>query len=102
VIAIRDGNVRAFDIAMEAGYTDLIERGTFLTIEKARSMVIRTLCRRVYSIMNTTRISMETFKKALELAGLEVDMEEVECMLAVLIFKVNIVDSECSKCLICC
>jgi hypothetical protein len=81
--------VRAFDIAMEAGYAHLIDRGTFLTIEKARSMVIRTLCRRVYSIMNTTRISMETFKQALEFAGLEVDMEEVECMLAVLIFKVS-------------
>ncbi|KAI8583585.1 hypothetical protein K450DRAFT_221832 [Umbelopsis ramanniana AG] len=87
VSAIREGNVRAFDVAMESGYAHLIDRGTFLTIEKARSMVIRTLCRRVYSIMNTTRISMETFKQALEFAGLEVDMEEVECMLAVLIFK---------------
>lgn len=86
--AIRDGNVRAFDEAMESGYTELINRGTFLTIEKARSMVIRTLCRRVYAIVNSTRISMDTFKQALEFAGLDVDMEEVECMLAVLIYKV--------------
>jgi hypothetical protein len=88
VNAIRQGNVRAFDLAMESGYTQLINRGTFLTIEKARSMVIRTLCRRVYAIVNSTRISMDTFKQALEFAGLEVDMEEVECMLAVLIYKV--------------
>ncbi|GAB5590259.1 COP9 signalosome (CSN) subunit [Umbelopsis nana] len=87
VNAIRQGNVRAFDLAMESGYTQLINRGTFLTIEKARSMVIRTLCRRVYAIVNSTRISMDTFKQALEFAGLEVDMEEVECMLAVLIYK---------------
>ncbi|CAO3673307.1 unnamed protein product [Umbelopsis vinacea] len=87
VNAIRDGNVRAFDVAMDSGYTELINRGTFLTIEKARSMVIRTLCRRVYGIVNSTRISMDTFKQALEFAGLDVDMEEVECMLAVLIYK---------------
>jgi hypothetical protein len=31
---------------------------------------------------------MDTFKQALEFAGLDVDMEEVECMLAVLIYKV--------------
>ncbi|KAG2174209.1 hypothetical protein INT43_004230 [Umbelopsis isabellina] len=87
VTAIREGNVRAFDMAMESGYTELVNRGTFLTIEKSRSIAIRTLCRRVYAIVNSTRISMDTFKQALEFAGLEVDMEEVECMLAVLIFK---------------
>ena len=46
----------------------------------------------------STRIPISTFQLALELHGVEVDVEEVECMLANMVFRVSRTSSSsCSK-----
>lgn len=46
--AIRQGNLFLFDSTFSKLQRPLIARGTWLTIEKARSLVIRTLFRKMY------------------------------------------------------
>ena len=43
-----------------------------------------------------TRIPIQTFKKALEFEGMNVEIEEAEWMLANMIYKVNIFEGCCS------
>jgi hypothetical protein len=46
-IAIRQGNLHLFDSTFSKLQKPLIALGTWLTIEKARSLVIRTLLRKM-------------------------------------------------------
>ncbi|KAI8814710.1 hypothetical protein BJ742DRAFT_765927 [Cladochytrium replicatum] len=88
VRAIREGNVKLFDESFIENERRLIRHGTYLTVERCRAVCVRTLFKRVWLVneMNT-RIPMRVFQTALHLSGTEVDMLEVECMLANMIDK---------------
>ncbi|KAI8079405.1 hypothetical protein BDF21DRAFT_340522 [Thamnidium elegans] len=86
--AIRIGDVKAFNVALTMSEPLLIRQGTYFAIEKAESIAIRQLFRKVYLILGmNTRIPIQTFKQALDFEGLHVDLEEAEWMLANMIFK---------------
>ncbi|KAI9307299.1 hypothetical protein BJ944DRAFT_24838 [Cunninghamella echinulata] len=86
--AIKLGNVKAFNEALTKSESTLIRQGTYFAVEKAQSIAMRQLFRKVYQVLDkSTRISVPTFKTALEFVGLEVDMEETEWMLANMIYK---------------
>ncbi|KAI8089894.1 uncharacterized protein BX664DRAFT_334166 [Halteromyces radiatus] len=86
--AIKCGNVKAFNEALVRSETTLIRQGTYFAVEKAQSIAMRQLFRKVYQVMgNSSRLAIPKFKAALELVGLEVDMEETEWMLANMIYK---------------
>ncbi|OLL27119.1 Protein CSN12 [Neolecta irregularis DAH-3] len=86
--ALRSGNLREYDLALVAGETEFITRRTYLTVERARVLAVRNLFRRTWLLSDTnTRLSIETFRVALQVSGISVDLEEVECMLANMIYK---------------
>ncbi|KAI7890663.1 uncharacterized protein EV154DRAFT_510577 [Mucor mucedo] len=86
--AIRIGDVKAFNVALTSSEPLLIRQGTYFAIEKAESIAIRQLFRKVYLVLGmNTRIPIQTFQKALDFEGLHVDLEEAEWMLANMIFK---------------
>lgn len=88
--AIKEGNVKQFNNALTVSEPLLIRQGTYFAIEKAESIAIRQLFRKVYLVMGSnTRIPISTFNKSLTLEGLDVDIEEAEWMLANMIFKVR-------------
>ncbi|KAF9212257.1 COP9 signalosome (CSN) subunit [Podila verticillata] len=88
VIAIKTGNVRMFDEALATGSSRLVSLGTYLTVERARGVVVRVLFKKVYTAMNkSTKLEVSLFKTALAYVGVDVDDEEVECMLANMIYK---------------
>ncbi|KAG0024046.1 COP9 signalosome (CSN) subunit [Podila clonocystis] len=88
VIAIKTGNVRMFDEALAMGSSRLVSLGTYLTVERARGVVVRVLFKKVYTAMNkSTKLEVSLFKTALAYVGVDVDEEEVECMLANMIYK---------------
>ncbi|KAF9425715.1 COP9 signalosome (CSN) subunit [Podila epigama] len=88
VTAIKTGNLRMFDEALVKGGSRLISLGTYLTVERARGVVVRGLFKKVYLAMNKdSKLDISHFKTALWFVGFEVDDEEVECMLANMIFK---------------
>jgi len=93
---IRSGNLQAFDSALEAREEDYVKRRIYLTLERGRDIALRNLFRRVFIINEkNTRIPVEEFRKAMgfSLAGKdggtrkEVEPEEVECLLAGMIYK---------------
>ncbi|KAL1920397.1 uncharacterized protein VTP21DRAFT_774 [Calcarisporiella thermophila] len=86
--AIRTGNVKAFDDALYRAERPLVQRGTYLTVERARSVVIRTLFKKVFNIMGREhKLPLSYFRNALECVGMKTEMPEVECMLANMIYK---------------
>ena len=108
--AIRRGDLRGFDLALEAGEPDFVKRRIYLTLERARDICLRNLFRKVFLFggwevgkgreegkeVRRTRVPLKEFVKAVEVAegrneGEEVEREEVECLLANMIFKVSAV-----------
>ncbi|KAJ3024292.1 COP9 signalosome (CSN) subunit [Thoreauomyces humboldtii] len=91
VLAIRTGDVRLFDASLYALQTELVDRGTYLTVERAREVCVRMLFKKVWLLHDRgSRIAVGRFAKALELAGCdEAGYEDgaVACMLANMIDK---------------
>lgn len=86
--AIKKGDVKSFNVALANSESLLIRQGTYFAIEKAESIAIRQLFRKVFIVLgHNTRIPIQTFKTALEVEGLKVDIEEAEWMLANMIYK---------------
>lgn len=93
---IKTGNLQAFDKALEAHEDDYVRRRIYLTLERGRDIALRNLFRRVFIIGGKkTRIPVEEFRRAMGFATAgkdggtrkEVEPEEVECLLAGMIYK---------------
>jgi hypothetical protein len=83
--AIRQGNLQLFDTTFTKLQKPLILKGTWLTIERARSLVVRTLFRKVWLIMDkSSRLSFDVFRQGLSLSSQchSIEMAQVECFLA--------------------
>jgi hypothetical protein len=106
--AIKRASLSAFDEALVAGEPYFVKRRIYLTLERARDIVLRNLLRKVLTIgryeplkegqieadrAKRTRIPIDEFVAAIKLSsgpGSEavIDRDEVECMLANMIYKV--------------
>lgn len=93
---IRAGNLVAFDAALLANEDTFVRRRIYLTLERARDIALRNLFRKVFLVgEKKTRVPVETVRRAMgfALAGAEgglrreVEAEEVECLLAGMIYK---------------
>ena len=100
--AIRRGDLAAFDAALVAGESELVRRRIYLTCERARDIALRNLLRKVYIAggfesrdgegpLRRTRVPVAEFVAAVQLgsARANIDCDEVECMLANMIYKVR-------------
>ncbi|KAG8901299.1 COP9 signalosome (CSN) subunit [Tulasnella sp. 403] len=86
--ALRSGDVKAYDAALEWAETRLVEMGVYLAVEKAREICLRCLFRKVWAILEKpTRIQISQFHAAFEASGLSMPIDETECVLANMIFK---------------
>lgn len=106
--AVRSGDLRALDTALTNGEAEFVKRRVYLTLERGRDVAIRNLFRKVFlaggyeplkegqtEAMRRTRVPIDEFAAALQLAGAEVDdgeggvdRDEVECVIANMIYKV--------------
>ncbi|THH28418.1 hypothetical protein EUX98_g5768 [Antrodiella citrinella] len=88
ITAIRKGDIRAFDSALERFERRLVDLNLYLTLERARELCIRELFRRAFvALQKSTRIEVSIFHSALQIAGEEVSVEEAECLVANMIYK---------------
>jgi COP9 signalosome complex subunit 12 len=114
--AIRRGDLAAFDAALAAGEPAFVRRRIYLTLERGRDIALRNLFRRVFLAggfeetskpdgaadpVRRTRIPVLEFAAAMRIRGgpstggggappsmaRSLDLDEVECMLANLIYK---------------
>ncbi len=108
---IRSGSLAAFDIALAEGEAEFVKRRIYLTLERGRDICLRNLLRKVYLAAGEdeegkrrTRIKIDEFGTAVRMGeghnplgdGMELDVErgklendEVECMVANMIYKVS-------------
>jgi len=85
--AVRVGNLRDFNNLFEENKPSFIKLGVYLVIEQLKGMVYRNLFKRFHVITDSTRISIETFQAVLRWLGEDVEVDEIECILANLIFQ---------------
>ncbi|KAK3282451.1 hypothetical protein CYMTET_9813 [Cymbomonas tetramitiformis] len=93
VQAMRTGNVRLLDEALETHQEAFFRTGTYLVLERLRPSVHRTLFKKISLInkeLNPTKahqLPLELLQVGLKCVGVEIDIEEVECILANLIHR---------------
>ncbi|KAL1970604.1 hypothetical protein VTN77DRAFT_4248 [Rasamsonia byssochlamydoides] len=101
---IKQGNLVGFDAAMSAGADEFVKRRIYLPLERGRDLALRNLFRKVFLAggydepkdgqppIRRTRVPVVEFAAALRIGTKaeeksRVDMDEVECLLASLIYK---------------
>lgn len=106
VSAIRSGSLSAFDTALADGEAELVKRRIYLTLERGRDVCLRNLLRKVYLAAGSdedgkrrTRIKVDEFSAAIRVAERmgkddmtdreKLENEEVECLVANMIYKVS-------------
>ncbi|EEQ86275.2 protein CSN12 [Blastomyces dermatitidis ER-3] len=101
---IKKGDLTGFDTAMAAGENEFVKRRIYLPLERGRDIALRNLFRKVFLAggydppvngqppIRRTRIPVAEFAAAIRLGNkvdekVPLDMDEVECFLANLIYK---------------
>ena len=100
---IKKGDLAGFDAALQAGEEEFVKRRVYLTLERGRDICLRNLVRKVYLAgeieapkegeasaepVRRSRIPLREFMAALRIGGeTELEGDEVECLLANLIYK---------------
>ena len=93
VEAMRRGDARLLNSALDDGEATFIKQGTYLILEKLRMSVYRTLFKKVHAIhgelepAKANQLALSKFQIALKFCGADVDVDEVECIVANLIFR---------------
>jgi hypothetical protein len=107
--AIKRASLSSFDAALVAGEPYFVKRRIYLTLERARDIALRNLLRKVFIVggyepikedqpeserVRRTRVPIDEFVAAIRLStasgnGTHLDRDEVECMLANMIYKVS-------------
>ena len=87
VIAIRRGDLRTFHKTLEENQDEFIRRGTYLLLEKCKTVCYRNLFKRIYLITEKHQLSLDAVVKAIKWLEIDMDLDEVECVLANLIFR---------------
>lgn len=97
---IKRGDLYAFDQALKEGEDEFVKRRIYLPLERSHDTCLRNLLRKVFIAGGTvpdvdpptrrTRIPTAEFTAAISLSSKQqVDSDEVECLLANMIYKVS-------------
>ncbi|CAE6451760.1 unnamed protein product [Rhizoctonia solani] len=88
VIAIKNGDLRAYDEALVWAERRLTDMGTYLTVEKAREICVRELLRKVWLVHEKFhQVPISLFHAGFLAAGQNMEVVEAECMVANMIHK---------------
>ena len=88
VAAVRAGDLRTFNAELARNQLAFVKRGTFLLLEKVKILVYRNLFKKIYLVQNkAAQLKLHLFVRAFAWLGCEIGTDEVECILANLIFK---------------
>ncbi len=87
VTAIQKGDLRLFNDTLNKYQDKFIRRGTYLLLEKCKTLCHRNLFKRIFLIVEKHQISLDNVGNAMKWLGMDIDLDEVECILSNLIFK---------------
>lgn len=84
--AVKRGDLRSLEQVMSKHESFFIGAGIYLIVEKLKIIAYRNLFKKVYLVLNTHQIPIQSLLSALEMHQVEdVDMDETECLVANLI-----------------
>lgn len=99
---IKKGDLKGFDLALQNGEDQFVKRRIYLTLERGRDIALRNLLRKVFiaggfdelkegetTPVRRTRVPVTEFSVAISMCsgGGTMDVDEVECLLANMIYK---------------
>ncbi|XP_043795736.1 PCI domain-containing protein 2 isoform X1 [Apis laboriosa] len=86
--AVKKGDLCNLEKVMEKHESFFIGAGIYLIVEKLKIIAYRNLFKKVYLVLNIHQIPIQDLLSALEMHGIDdVDMDEVECIVANLIYE---------------
>lgn len=93
--ALQTGSVATFNRCLEENMAAFIHRGVYFLVERLKMFVYRRLFRRVSGVhaqsapseAEGTRVPIQLFQAALAWQGEDMELDEVECILANLIYR---------------
>eukprot|EP01027_Heterolobosea_sp_BB2_P015078 GEZU01021608.1.p2 GENE.GEZU01021608.1~~GEZU01021608.1.p2 ORF type:complete len:131 (-),score=67.13 GEZU01021608.1:227-619(-) len=87
--AVKSGNLKVFIQCLDENQDYYIKKGVFLILEKVKTIVYRNLFKKIYKILNTSRIPLTAYEQCIRsMMGLaDIDVEEIECIVAGLIYQ---------------
>lgn len=85
--ALRRGDLRGFNRALDAHQALFIAHGTYLILEKLKVLVYRNLFKKIHLLLGKHQIQLAYFARALRWLEVPMEMDEIECVLANLIYK---------------
>jgi hypothetical protein len=65
----------------------ICSQGTYLILEKCKTVCYRNLFKRVHKILEKHQISLKYVARAFKWLGMPIDLDEIECILANLIYR---------------
>ncbi|KAG7349861.1 PCI domain containing protein [Nitzschia inconspicua] len=87
VDGIEKGDLRTFQDGLVKYQDGFIRQGTYLMLEKCKTVCYRNLFKRVHIIMQKHQISLHQVANAFKWLGMPMDLDEIECIMANLIFR---------------
>ncbi|KAK1418607.1 hypothetical protein QVD17_27752 [Tagetes erecta] len=93
VLAMKRGDLRLLRHALEEHEDRFLRSGVYLVLEKLELQVYQRLVKKIYIIQKQRdpsrahQIKLEMIVKALKWLEMEMDLDEVECIMSILIYK---------------
>ncbi|XP_066603911.1 PCI domain-containing protein 2 [Prorops nasuta] len=88
VESVKKGDLHSLEGVMTEHESFFISAGIFLIVEKLKLIAYRNLFKKVYLVLNTHQIPIDSFLTALQMHKIEdIDMDETECLIANLIYE---------------
>jgi len=88
LMAIKQGDIGAFQSELERHQDDFIRTGIYIMMESLQLQAYRNLFKKTYQLLGQSQIPLQRFLASLQCVGVtQVDMEELECLLVNLIAK---------------
>ena len=72
---------------MFVGHERMNRQGTYLLLEKCKAVCYRNLCKRIHVSLQKAQISLVYIARAWKYLGSPIDLDEIECILANLIYR---------------
>jgi hypothetical protein len=87
--AVHRGDLRTFERELDTHQQLFIRHGSYLLVERAKTIAYRNFFKRVHALFpaGTTKLDIQMFRRCLSATGVSMDADEVECVLANLIYK---------------
>uniref|UniRef100_A0A803MDF1 PCI domain-containing protein n=1 Tax=Chenopodium quinoa TaxID=63459 RepID=A0A803MDF1_CHEQI len=93
VLALRRGDLRLLRCALQEHEDRFLRSGVYLVLEKLELQVYRRLLKKIYTIQKQKdpskahQVKLDIIVKALKWLQIDMDLDEVECIVAILIHK---------------